>query len=330
MNARVGKLGISGFGSIGRKHANVAVGAGWDLVIFDPEELSAGTLAALPETTIVVRSFEELFGHGIDALIIATPDVAHAGQAITSCERGVPVLVEKPLADSVVAGRSIKESSRRTGTPVLCGYVVRQSDAMREALRMLTSGELGTVASFHVDLGAYETLEAARNRFGPSDHDHLYFDYSHEWDYLQWFFGPAIRVLAVARTVEGLPLVQPPNVIDAMLELEGAFGTVHLDYVQHPPRRRMSVIGSLASVEVDVLAATLTVFERAAGSTRVEHFDQGRDDLLLSQLENLAAVARGEEQPFVGALDGIRALEVAEALVSSARYQQWVEVRPRH
>jgi predicted dehydrogenase len=323
-----GKLGISGFGSIGQRHAKVAAALGWDLVLFDPWSPEAAAVATLPSATKVVASFDALLEDGIDALIVAGPDAVHAEQAIRACECHIPVLVEKPLAGTMADGRAIETSAQRTRTPVLCGYVIRHSAPMREALRLLDAGQLGQIASFHVDLGAYETLPKARHRFDERDRDRLYFDYSHEWDYLQWFFGRAKRVLAVARTVNALPLVQSPNVVDSLLELESAFGSVHLDYVQHPARRRLKIVGSRSSLEVDVPAATLCISSRATGETKQYRYGQERDDLFRSQLFNLAGVAAGRESPVAGIQDGIRALEVAEAMVVSSRHENWVRIWP--
>lgn len=319
-------LGVSGFGSIGRRHARVAVANGWRVVAFDPVPPGPAEAAARSAGVSLVPAFDALLDAGVQAVVVATPDGAHADQAVACCARGVPVLVEKPLAASVQAARAVAEAASRTGTPVLCGYVLRHSAVLRAARDLLQAGELGTIASFHVDLGAYETLEVARNRFGPGTRDTLYVDYSHEWDYLCWFFGPARRVCGHARTVRDLPLVQAPNVLDALVELDGAAGSVHLDYVQRPGRRALNVIGTRGVLAVDVPAATLTVRD-VAGRERVHDFGQERDDLFRLQLANLAAVADGTAEPAATAADGVRALAVAEAVIESVRSGGWVPVR---
>lgn len=318
-------LGVSGFGSIGRRHARVAAANGWRVTVFDPVPHGATESTAPVNGYSSVPTFDDLLDAGVDAIVVAAPDEAHSGQALACCARGIPVLVEKPLAASTEQATAVAEAARRTGTPVLCGYVLRHSAALRAARDLLAAGELGEIASFHVDLGAYETLEVARNRFGPDSHDTLYVDYSHEWDYLLWLFGPVRRVCGHARTVRGLPLVQAPNVLDALVELDGAAGSAHLDYVQRPGCRVLTVTGTRGVLTVDMGAGTLTVRD-IEGADHTRHLGQERDDLFRRQLANLAEVASGTGTAAATASDGVRALEVAEALIESARTGHWVEL----
>jgi len=318
-------LGVSGFGSIGRRHARVAAADGWRVVVFEPVPVADAELADLPARPTFVDTFDELVRSGVDAVVVATPDASHRAQAIACCELGIPVLVEKPLADTRDAACAVESAGRSTGTPVLCGYVLRHSTVLRAVREMLQAGEIGTVASFHVNLGAYETLEFARSRFGPDDRDHLYVDYSHEWDYLRWLFGPVRRVCAVARTVQGLPLIQTPNLLDAIVELESVSGSAHLDYVQRPGCRVLSVVGTSGVLDVDIAAGTVDRRD-IAGAVHTRRYGQQRDELFRLQLANLAAVVAGTQQPTVTASDGVRALEIAEALKESSRNSGWVPV----
>ena len=79
--------------------------------------------------------------------------------------KGTPVLVEKPLAPSVAAGRQIEQVVAETGTPVLVGYVLRHCAPMRLAHKVLCEAGIGQLVSVHATLGAYETLRLSRNRF---------------------------------------------------------------------------------------------------------------------------------------------------------------------
>jgi len=61
----------------------------------------------------------------VDAVSIAVPTVHHCDIACWFLERGIPVLVEKPLADSVSAAQRIVETARRNDTFVGVGHVER-------------------------------------------------------------------------------------------------------------------------------------------------------------------------------------------------------------
>jgi len=61
----------------------------------------------------------------VDAVSIAVPTVRHSDIACWFLERGIPVLVEKPLADSVTAAQRIVEVARKNDTFVGVGHVER-------------------------------------------------------------------------------------------------------------------------------------------------------------------------------------------------------------
>ncbi|MDO8210330.1 Gfo/Idh/MocA family protein [Conexibacter sp. CPCC 206217] len=317
------RIGIAGLGSIGRRHAAAAVRAGHEVVAFDPAPAGGG------DPWVAVASFGALLDSAPTALVVATPDALHAQQAVAALERGIPVLVEKPLAASLDEALAIAAAARRSGTPALVGYVLRYNAALSAAARVLARGELGELVSFHVQLGAYETLVRAHSRFdGPAVRGGLYGDYSHEWDYVRWLLGPIVRGLAAERTVRGLERVQAPNVVSGLLELAGGLvGTYHLDYVTDPPQRALTVLGAAARLEVDVPAATLRLFPRGIpeADARVTRFAQPRDDTFDAQLAHMLDVARGEAQPRASVADGVRALAVAIGLRDAAASRAWVD-----
>jgi len=61
----------------------------------------------------------------VDAVSIAVPTIRHAEIACWFLERGIPVLVEKPLADSVRSAERIVRTARDAGTFVGVGHVER-------------------------------------------------------------------------------------------------------------------------------------------------------------------------------------------------------------
>jgi predicted dehydrogenase len=313
------RIGIAGLGSIGRRHADAALRAGHEVVVFDPAPAPAPAGAGDPWTA--AASFDELLGDGLTALVVASPDALHAEQAVAALERGIPVLVEKPIAASLEEALAIAAAAERSGTVALVGYVLRYNAALTAAERVLREGRLGSLVSFHVQLGAYETLVRARNRFDDAARGGIYGDYSHEWDYVRWLLGPIVRGLAAERTVEGMERMQAPNVVSGLLELAGGVvGTYHLDYVADPPQRTLSVLGTAGGLEVDVPAGTLRLQPHgmSPSEARVTHFEQARDDLFDAQLAHLLRAARGEEPPRVPVAEGVRALAVAVGLRDAA------------
>lgn len=306
-------IAVSGFGSIGRRHAQVLADLeGVDVVVHDPVALEA------PAGFPVVATLDELDAHRPDGIVIASPDEHHLSGAAWAAERRLPVLVEKPLADTVDrAERLVGTTAGRS--PVLVGYVLRHSAVFRAAAACIAEGVLGAPVSAHADLGAYETLVVARSRFAEPKADRLFIDYSHEWDYLRWFLGPLTPLAAYARAVEGIrEHTEWPNTVDALLRAGDVGVSVHLDYIRQPSRRVCTVIGADATMTVDVIG-DLTVRQEVTGETRTVSHAEPRNAMFTRQAEHFLAVVRGERAPSVTAEDGLAAMRTAEALTRMAR-----------
>ena len=73
---------------------------------------------------IIARSLDEV-SSPLDGAIIATPNHTHRDMALSCFRRGISVLIEKPLANSVVEGEEIRNAARKAKCTVAVGYVSR-------------------------------------------------------------------------------------------------------------------------------------------------------------------------------------------------------------
>ena len=320
-------VGISGFGSIGRQHLAALSAVGCNRVaVFDPTSEYRAEAAAERAVVSVVSRFEELLALGLDALVIAAPDAFHVPQLDAATAVGVPTLVEKPLAPSLKEAGPLADIANR-GVPVLVGYVLRHRRVMNAIHAELAAGSIGRPTSFQVMLGSYGTIRAAKSRFDHSEPDRLYRDYSHEWDYLRWFFGEPVRVLAVPRTVKAVAHVEQPNLVDGLLETgEGVVGSFHLDYVEPCGTRTLHVVGTGGSMLADIVRGVLIVYEEGQASERRVAHEETAAEVLARQAAHLLDVARGSAPPAVGIADGLAALRVTDAAIQSARDACWISL----
>ncbi len=83
----------------------------------------------------------------LDAVIIATPHDQHAEQAIAALDRGIHVLLEKPMAITVEEGERVAAAAKASGCVLAVAFNApywRHTTAMREGLR---EGKIGTLES---------------------------------------------------------------------------------------------------------------------------------------------------------------------------------------
>ena len=322
------KIGVCGIGSIGARHARLLGKRGdVELAVCDPV---AEHIEELRETTVCERatdSFDEMLDWELDGVILATPNRLHVAQGVAAAERGVAMLVEKPVSGTPKDGRVLAEAVRKADVPGLVGYALHYNGILCLVKELLDQGLVGTPVSFQVNLGAYLTLLVAKSRFRPDDRNKLFLDYSHEWDAIHWLLGPVARVVAACHQSGNLERTQNPNVVDALLELtSGVTGTVHIDYVQHPGRRSYTIVGDRGTIVVDALAGTAAVTLAAEDFARQYARVAHRDDAYERQLTHFAAVIRGEESPRVTLEDGLCAVDVADACIRSCESGAWEPV----
>jgi predicted dehydrogenase len=79
----------------------------------------------------------------LDGVLVVTPRMHHAEACLPILERGIPVLMEKPLEVTLEKGRQIVDACRRRGTFVVIGYNNRYDPAFLAAEHLLRSGKLG-------------------------------------------------------------------------------------------------------------------------------------------------------------------------------------------
>lgn len=72
------------------------------------------------------KSMEPLLAEGgVDALVIGTPNFLHLPQAIAALERGIHVMVEKPMAMTVAEAEQICASADKSGTTLMVAHCWR-------------------------------------------------------------------------------------------------------------------------------------------------------------------------------------------------------------
>ncbi|HXI82250.1 MAG TPA: Gfo/Idh/MocA family oxidoreductase [Verrucomicrobiae bacterium] len=89
--------------------------------------------------------FVARFADQLDAMFIITPHAFHFAQATACLEAGLDVLLEKPMVMTADEARALIETRDRTGRLLVVAFQGSLSPQVREAARLLRSGELGSI-----------------------------------------------------------------------------------------------------------------------------------------------------------------------------------------
>lgn len=201
------RVALAGYGLAGRHFHAPLIRATRDArlmrVLTTSRERTAQALADDPRIT-VHGSLGSLLDGAPELLVIASANAAHAEQALAAIERGIPVLVDKPLAPTVECAAQIVEAGRAADVPVIVFHNRRWDSDLLTLRALIDSGQLGPIHRFESRVQRWQPEPGAgwRDQGGPDDGSGILLDIGpHLVDQATLLFGPATRIYAECRTV---------------------------------------------------------------------------------------------------------------------------------
>jgi predicted dehydrogenase len=339
------RLAIAGAGVIGRAHAErIAAMPGCELVALADPSAGAARLAQDMGVPLVATLGEMLVSHRPDGVILATPNALHVPGALECIGGGVPVLVEKPVADRLADARRLTEAVEVSGVPVLVGHHRRHSAVLERSRALIASSALGRIvsvvasATFHKP-DAYFADAPWRRQAGGGP---ILINLVHEIDNLRTLVGEIVEVQALASNAARGFEVEDTVAINLRFA-NGALGIFMLSdaaasprsweqtsgenkaYDHHADQDCYVIAGTRGSLQVPTLRQY--VYEGASSwfePLLASQHPLPEADPLVRQLAHFLAVLRREAAPRVTVRDATRTLEVTLAVAEAARSGQRV------
>jgi len=344
------RLAVVGPGLIGKKHI--------ELILQNPEcelicivapktdeNVEIGRLLNVPLFETLNSMFESLT---LDGVIISSPNIFHVEQARECIVRNVPVLIEKPIADSYIEGLVLMELIEKNKCPVLVGHHRAYSPIIRVAQKIIQEGRLGQIVvvmgsalffkpdQYFLD-GPWRTQPGG----GP-----ILINLIHEIGNLRALCGEISSVQAMTSNNRRKFLVEDTVVINFRFE-SGALGTFALSDTASSAKSWELTAGENLSYpnyrDEDCYVVSGTNGSLAIPSMRLKYFEKEgerswwkplleaqisyeRQDPLAGQLNHFIHVIKGLEKPKVTAFDGLQNLKVIEAIFQSAEQVREISI----
>ena len=328
------RAGLVGLGAMGRNHARILSQLdGVDFVgVVEPQPPSRHAAHGAR----VVGTVEELLDLGVDYVVVASPTGSHVEVGLALADAGVGALVEKPLADSLAGAEVLVEAFESRGLVAGVGHIERFNPALQHLRARLESGELG------------EVYQVQTRRQGPFPHRIADVGVvkdlaTHDIDLTAWVTGQDYATVA-AQTFHksGRP---HEDMVAVTGKLAGGPIVSHLVNWLSPFKERFTMVtGTRGSFVADTLTADLTFHANGAVEMAWEalrafrgvaegdstRFAISKREPLLVEHENFRdAVRSGAAGKGVVTLrEGMRTVEVADAVLRSAETGATVDVRP--
>jgi predicted dehydrogenase len=318
---------------MGRHHARVLTDLdGVDLVgIVDPAGDVTGSARGVP----VLASVRQLLGIGVDYAILACPTALHEEIGLELAARGIPTLVEKPLAHSVDAARRLAEAFDSRGLVAGVGHIERYNPALQSLRARLEAGELGDV------------FQVVTRRQGPFPHRiadvGVVMDLAtHDFDLTSWVTGmPYASVAAHMISRSGRP---HEDMVAVVGRLTDGIMVNHLVNWLSPLKERSTVVtGERGCFVADTLTADLTFFANGAADTEWEALRAFRGvtegnmvryaipkrEPLLVEHECFRDAVAGRSRHIVDLRQAVQTVEVSAAVIDSAARNEVVVLASR-
>jgi len=306
------RVGVVGVGYLGSIHARIySAMAGVELVgVVDVAEQTAARVGSELKCASYTDPFA-LIGK-VDAVSIAVPTTVHKEVSIPYLDKGIHVLLEKPIAPCVVDAEQIVSAAEKTGVVLLIGHLERfnagimaLADRVRNP-RFIEVHRLGTFVERATDVDVVTDLMI------------------HDIDIVLSLVGSELNYISAV----GSPVItNHVDIANARLEFaNGAVANVTASRVSSKKFRRIRVFGQDSYLALNFIDQQIEVVRRTAPAPGQVFPGLASEQLTItprqplnSELDHFVEVVVNGGAPLVNGRDGLRALRVAEQVQEKIR-----------
>jgi UDP-N-acetylglucosamine 3-dehydrogenase len=300
-------FGVIGTGFWGRNHSRVlAELSNTHLVAVCDIDCSRAQEVARRHGAEWYTDSEKLLARAdIEAVSICTPTTTHASVSLAALARDKHLLIEKPIADNVESARKIFEASRGRDLRVMTGFIERFNPGLRRLKNLIEQGVLGEVVlAFARRVGRWP------ERIG--DVGVVKDSAIHDLDLMRYLFNEEpLSIYARAGSLGH----KYEDYAEIMLKFSGIrTGFVEANWLTPRKVRTLTVTGKEAIAIMDFITQEIVVENANETVTKKHEWAEP----LKAELAHLASRIKEGKEPDVTAYDGLRALEMCEAVLVSA------------
>ena len=323
---KIYRAGIIGFGQMGKNHARVLqqMDVTTLIVIVDPElSKSHDMWNSIP----VISDVSELEGFEIDYCVVSAPTSLHSEICTHLLSRDIPLIIEKPLADTTENAIKIQRAKKRH-VPVAVGHIENFNPAVIQARGRILKGEIGKIH------------QIATSRIGPyprriSDVGVIFDLASHDFGLTMFLTGE--RYQTVSSTKKVLSNKKHEDFFLSSGTLSGGVIYSHVvNWLSPFKERKIRITGSLGLLEINTLNSELILYKNGENKIlqrELAHFQgvtQGdvisfafeKQEPLWNEHMSFIQELNGMEGTNVDLITGLEIVKVADSMILSAETGQ--------
>ena len=341
------RIGIVGLGNMGKTHrASLRAGkvAGLTLTAI------CGRAGAMPAAEEGERQFtdahEMIRSGAIDALLIATPHYSHTSLGIAALEAGLHVMVEKPLSVHKADCERLIAAHRGGHQVFAAMFQLRTDPVYRQIKSLISDGELGEIRRILWDCTDWfrtETYYASggwRATWKGEGGGVLLNQCPHNLDLYQWLFGMPDQVTGFCQFGRYHDIEVEDDVTAYFRYADGKHASFLTSTGEAPGRNLLQITGEKGMLSLEGRRLTfqrnrqpMSEFsaETSAGFAKPEAWtidipvEPGASSHM-EVLQNFANAIRHGEALIAPAAEGMRSIELANAILLSTWKNRTVDL----
>lgn len=243
---RVGVIGCGYWGPKLARNFHELPGSTLAMISDLREDRLADVKEVYPHVTIT-RNCQDLFGEGIDAVVIATSVNTHYKLAKMALLAGKHVLVEKPLTLHSAHARELTDLAQERGLTLMVGHTFEYNPAVEMVREIVQSGEIGKVYYLNatrVNLGLLQPDINVMWDLGPHDISMIRFILS----------ADPTKVSAHGTTYINIARGLHEVVYMNMFFQDHIMANLRLSWLHPVKQRRLTIVGSKKMLVYDDIA----------------------------------------------------------------------------
>lgn len=333
------KFGIIGMGNMGTSHAKQILDKkipGVQLAAIS--DINPERFTAFPDIPAYEDPYELIALKELDGVIVATPHYDHVPLGIASLEAGHNTLVEKPIAVHKEVAENLVAAGKASDKVFSAMFNQRTDPKYRWLKEHLDSGEYGPITRISWIITNWFRSEAYyrngtwRATWSGEGGGVLLNQCPHQLDLWQWLFGMPNSVRAFCK-IGAYHNIEVEDAVTAVMEYDqGPTGTFITTTGEAPGTNRLEIAADRARIILE--GNTIHIHHNGIptsefSKTTDELFGtppkkcsetlvfEGEGEQHAGIMKNFAAAIRGEEKLIAPAEEGLRSVELGNAMLFS-------------
>jgi len=299
------RLGVVGVGHLGKHHARIAAGVpGARLTAVADTQRDRAVAAAAAAGAKVFEDYRDLFGQ-VDAVTVAAPTEKHHEIALAFLERGVSVLVEKPITRSLTEADALIAAAKQSGATLATGHTERYNPAVAAVLPLVSTPRFIEVHR----LGVFPDRSL--------DIDVVFDLMIHDLDIILALVKSEVSAIEAV----GVPVLTDKfDIANARLRFaSGCIANVTASRISRERVRKIRFFQPDAYISIDYAEQSVEGYRLKRREGQRPEIQGGqlpvtREEPLKREIEDFVGAVRDKRAPLVSGEDGRRALALAQAI----------------